>query len=110
MVVYNDGGEVPVADPKMRGDTIVGTWYGLGEPVEVPMNEVQWIGAMQKDPRKTTLFVAALVGAAAVTTYGLTRAIQNHGEICDYARFAGAPPGSSPLDDNGGCYRSSASN
>lgn len=99
VVVYNDNGEVPIAQPTMKGDTIVGIWDGLNEPISVPMDQVQRIDAVQKDPRKTTLFVAALIGAAAVTTYGFTRAVQDTGVICDFFR---------PEDRQ--CYTSSSDN
>ena len=97
VVVYNDNGEVPVAQPTMKGDTIVGIWDGLGEPISVPMDQVQRVDAVQKDPKKTTLFIAALVGAAAVTTYGFARAVTDHGVICDFFR-----------PDDRQCYTSSA--
>lgn len=86
VVTYTDHSEVPVANPQMHGDTLVGEWRGLGEPVAVHMDEIQRIDAMQKDSRKTTLFVVALIGAAAVTAYGFSRAVQDHGEICDNTR------------------------
>jgi hypothetical protein len=86
VVIYNDNGEVPIAQPRMKGDTIVGTWAGLGEPIEVPMDQVQRVDAIQKDPKKTTLFIASLIGAAAVTTYGFTRAVHSTGQICDFFR------------------------
>lgn len=106
VVTYTDNSEVPVANPQMRGDTLVGEWRGLGEPVAVHMDEVQRIDAVQKDSRKTTLFVAAMVGVAAVTAYGLYRAVSDHGEICDYNR----PTGNTQGDDAGQCYVSSGGN
>jgi hypothetical protein len=104
VVTYTDNSEVPVANPQMRGDTIVGEWRGLGEPVAVPMDEVQRIDAMQKDSRKTTVFIAALVGVAVVTGYGLYRAVTDYGEICDWNR----PTGNTQNDDAGPCYKSSS--
>lgn len=86
VVIYNDNGEVPVAKPQFRGDTLVGQWAGLNEPISVPMDQIQRIDAVQKDPKKTTLFIVSLIAATAVTTYGFTRAVQNHGQICDYFR------------------------
>ena len=97
VVIYDDNGEVPIEKPTMHGDTIVGTWAGLGEPIAVPMNQVQRVDAIQKDPKQTTLLIAALVGATAVTTDGLVRAVTDHGQICDYFR---------PEDRN--CYISSS--
>ena len=86
VVIYNDRAEMPVANPQMRGDTLFGQWAGLGEPVTVPMSQVQRIDAIQKDPKKTTLFIVSLIAATAVTTYGFTRASQDHGQICDFTR------------------------
>ena len=86
VVVYNDNGEVPIAQPAMNGDTIVGIWHGLGEPIAVPMDQVQRVDAVQKDAKKTTLFIAALVGATAVTTYGFIRAVTDYGRVCDFTR------------------------
>ena len=86
VVIFTDNAEMPVSNPKMRGDTLVGQWAGLGEAVTVPMDQVQRIDAIQKDPKKTTLLIVGLVAATAVTTYGFSRAVQDHGQICDYFR------------------------
>ena len=48
MVTYNDNSMVPFADPHLSGDTLVGIWDGLGEPVSVALTEVQRIDAMQR--------------------------------------------------------------
>lgn len=86
VVIYNDNAEMPVSKPQMRGDTLVGEWAGLGEKVAVPMSDIQRLDAIQKDPKKTTLFIAALVAATAVTAYGFSRASTDYGYICDYFR------------------------
>ena len=49
-------------------------------------DQVQRIDAVQKDPKKTAMFVVGLVAAAAVTTYGFSRAVHDYGVICDYFR------------------------
>jgi hypothetical protein len=97
VVIYDDNSEVPVASPQMKGDTVVGEWLGLNEPVSIPMDQVQRIDAIQKDPKKTTLFIAGLVAAAAVTTYGFVIKHQDSGQICDFFR-----------PDDRQCYISSA--
>lgn len=86
VVVYNDNGEVPVAKPQMQGDTLVGQWAGLNETVKVPMDQVQRIDAIQKDPKKTALFVVGLVAAAAMTTWGFSIATTDTHQICDFNR------------------------
>jgi D-alanyl-D-alanine dipeptidase len=97
VVIYNDNSEVPVAQPQMRGDTVVGEWQGLSESVAIPLDQVQRIDAVQKDSKKTALFITALVAAAAVTTYGFARAHNDTGVICDFFR-----------PDDRQCYTNSA--
>jgi hypothetical protein len=86
VVTYTDNSQVPVADPRMSGDTLFGTWQGLGEAVTVPLSQVQRIDAVQRDKRKTTLMIAALTAMTTVGVYGFLRAVQRHGTICDYGR------------------------
>ena len=104
LVTYEDRSEVPVAMPKLVNDTIVGTWDGLSEPVALPMSRIMRIDAVQKDTKRTALFIAGLVGATAVTAYGLSRESTDYGEICDYNRPGG---GGNFQEFAGPCYRSS---
>lgn len=86
VVTYDDNSEVPISQPQMRGDTVVGTWQGLNEPIAVPMNQVKRLDAIQKDSKRTTLLIAGLVAAAAVTAYGFSLASTDYGIICDFYR------------------------
>lgn len=86
VVTYDDRSEVPVAQPEMRGDTLFGTWQGLSEPVAVPLNRVQRIDAVQRDSKRTTLFIVSLVAATAVTAWGLSQAVFDTGISCDFNR------------------------
>ena len=104
LVTYEDRSEVPVAMPKLVNDTIVGTWDGLNEPVALPMSRIVRIDAVQKDSRRTALFIAGLVGATAVTAYGFSRESTDYGEICDYNRPSG---GGIFAEFAGPCYTSS---
>ena len=67
-VTYNDNSFVPVAGPTMVGDTLKGTWSGLGEPVAVTLSEIKTVQAKIKSPKRTALLFtvvgAALVGVA----------------------------------------------
>ncbi len=104
LVTYEDRSEVPVAMPKLRNDTIVGTWDGLAEPVALPMSRIVRIDAVQKDTKRTALFIAGLVSATAVTAYGLSRESTDYGEVCDFARSGG---GGNFQEFAGPCYRTS---
>lgn len=84
LVTYTDNSQVPVAQPRMQGDTLVGTWQGLGEPVAVPLNQVQRIDAVQRDGKRTTLMIAGLTVLTAGGVYALLQAVQS-GRTCDYS-------------------------
>jgi hypothetical protein len=86
VVVFNDGSELPIAQPQLRGDTLFGTWQGLGEPVSAPLNQLQRIDAIQKDPKKTVLMVGGLTAGAAVFAYGFSRAWGNSSTVCSWDR------------------------
>jgi hypothetical protein len=86
LVTYEDRSEIPVATPTLRNDTIIGTWEGLGEPVALPLNRVARIDAIQKDRKKTILLISGLVAVTAATAYGLARASEDHGQVCDFTR------------------------
>lgn len=86
VVTYDDRSEVPIAQPQMRGDTLFGTWQGLSEPVAVPLDQVHRIDAIQRDSKRTTLFIVGLVSASSVMAYGFTRLTTNTGVICSWDR------------------------
>lgn len=104
LVTYEDRSEVPVAQPRLQNDTIVGTWDGLSEPVALPMNRISRIDAVQKDGKRTALFIGGLVAVTAATAYGLSRESTNYGEVCDYNRNSG---GGNFQEFAGPCYRTS---
>lgn len=85
IVTYKDNSEVPVAQPRVSGDTLLGTWQGLDEPVAVPLNQVQRIDALQRDRKRTTLFIAGLTAFTAAGVYALIQATTG-GDNCDYGR------------------------
>jgi hypothetical protein len=67
-VTYTDNSFVPVAGPKIVGDSLKGTWAGLGEPVAMSLSDIKTVQAKIKSPKRTAmLFTAlgvALVGVA----------------------------------------------
>jgi hypothetical protein len=84
VVTYTDNSVVPVSKPHMSGDTLVGTWAGLGEPVAVPLRDVQRIDAKQKSPKRTAMLVAGVTALGAGFTYALVR-VTTSGKNCDYS-------------------------
>jgi hypothetical protein len=88
VVTYADNSVVPFAKPHMSGDTLLGTWAGLGEAVAVPLSQVHRVDAKQRDRKKTTFFIVGLTAFAALGVYALTNDSQQ-GQHCDYS--AGGP-------------------
>ncbi len=103
VVTYEDNSEVPILEPRLRNDTIHGTWDGLNETVALPLSRVQRVDAIQKDSKRTTMLIVGLAAVGAAVTYGMVRAVTDHGMICDYSR----PSGFSPGDEGQPCYVSS---
>jgi len=93
LVIYNDNSEVPVENPRMSGDTLIGTWAGLGEPVAAPLSQVQRIDARQRDRTKTRMLIggiAALTVAMGYVTLEVARG--GSGPACDYSGQTGQVP------------------
>jgi hypothetical protein len=59
-VTYIDDSYVPVAQPRIVGDTLKGTWAGLGEPVVIPFREIQTVQANTRSPMRTILLISIL--------------------------------------------------
>ena len=82
VVIYNDNSQVPVSEPRMSGDTLFGTWLGVGDPVAVPLSQVRRIDAVQRDKKRTTLMIAGVTLLAAGGVYALAIAGKS-GHACD---------------------------
>lgn len=86
LAVFNDGSEMPISNPQLRGDTLFGTWQGLNEPVAAPLAQLRRIDAIQRDSKRTALLVVGLATASGVITYGFTRFTVNTGVVCSWDR------------------------
>lgn len=96
-VTYNDNSKIPVAQPRVSGDSLFGAWQGLDEPVAVPLSAVRSIGAFQKDNKRTSLLIAGIAAAAAGAVWSATLLIGGTG-ACDTARGPTGQYGPPPVD------------
>ena len=95
-VTYNDNSIVPVAQPRMAGDTLKGVWAGLSEPVSIPLQDIQTVRAKTPDHTKTIVLGAALAGFAAFAVYEALNggSYQGSGAQCgDYVKGGGINTG-----------------
>ena len=76
-VTYTDNSIVPVMQPRISGDSLVGTWQGLSEPVAIPLGEVKLVQARQQDRPRTRALVGALTVFTALGIFAITRSTGN---------------------------------
>lgn len=81
--LYNGRGVVvTVANPRLAGDTVVGT--GIGGEVAIPLNEVQRISTVRFSSARTAVLISGLVSAGAIVAYvALSNAKGREGVICE---------------------------
>jgi hypothetical protein len=90
-VTHASGAVVAVAQPRVSGDSLVGTREGLTSPVAVPLTEVERVEAMQRDKKRTTLVVVGLTTVTVmVGTLLAINSLGTEGETCDYT-YKGCP-------------------
>lgn len=73
-VTYTDNSFVPVSQPRIVGDSLMGTWQGLQEPVAISLKEIQTVQAKMPNPKKTVILVGSLAVVATAVTYTLLTA------------------------------------
>ena len=86
-VVYvSDGFGVitPIVNPRVSGDTVVGTTLGGAQPVAVPLREVQRVTTMRRSGGRTALLIAGVAGAGALATYAVLANGRASDFACDY--------------------------
>ena len=73
-VTYTDNSFVPVADPKIVGDSLLGTWQGLAEPVAISLTEIKTVQAKMPSPKRTILLATVLTAATVGVAYTISTA------------------------------------
>jgi hypothetical protein len=85
VVIYNDNSQIPVSHPRMSGDTLIGTWLGVGDPVVAPLSQIQRIDAVQRNKKRTTFLIVGLAALTAGGVYALSQAAQSGNSFnCSY--------------------------
>jgi hypothetical protein len=73
-VTANDNSYTPVAQPRIVGDSLKGTWVGLQEPVAIPLSDIQSVQAKMSSPKRTVILVASLGVVSTAVLYTLLTA------------------------------------
>lgn len=70
-VTYTDNSYVPVAQPRIVGDSLKGTWVGLQEPVSISLKEIQTVQAKVPSPKRTIILFTSLGVVSTAVVYTL---------------------------------------
>jgi hypothetical protein len=86
-VAYGTGILVEMANPEVRGDSLLGTRPGSGH-LALPWNQVQSVATVQVSKGKTALLLGGLVGVAGLLTYAVIAKANAKNITCDYSDVA----------------------
>jgi hypothetical protein len=76
-----------IANPRVSGDSVVGTALGADRPVVVPLREAQRITAVRRSSARTAMLIGGLTALGALVTYAaLSAANGDDSGFCDYDR------------------------
>lgn len=73
-----------LSNPRVSGDTVHGTLPGEGQPVALPLRDVQNIGTVRLNRARTVLLLAGVTAAASITAIALTSSGAANNWYCDY--------------------------
>lgn len=85
-----------VANPRLSGDSVLGTTLGGTQPVAVPVNQVERMSTVRLSRARTALLVGGLTAMGALVTYAvLSKSLGDASEFCDYDQ---QPKGPTPAE------------
>lgn len=74
-----------IANPRVSGDTVLGTLLGESEPVALPLSEIQNIGTVRFNGGRTALLVGGVASLGALAAFAfLSNANGRSTWACDY--------------------------
>ena len=73
-----------IVNPRVSGDTVVGTTLAGAQPVAVPLREVQRVTTVRRSGGRTALLIAGVAGAGALATYAVLANGRGSDFACDY--------------------------
>lgn len=76
---------VTIVNPRVSGDTVLGTVWGENRALAVPFSDVHSMSAVRVDGVRTTLLALGVTAGAALTGYILFGTANGHNDwFCDY--------------------------
>lgn len=84
-VTHAGGAVVAVAEPRVSGDSLLGTWQGLSRRVALPMVQIRRVEAIQRDKTRTTALIAGVTALTATLGYLVAQRAGGTSPHCDYS-------------------------
>ena len=83
-VTHNNGALLTITQPRVSGDSLVGTWAAVSQPLALPLSHLQRVRAVQRDGTRTTLAIAGASMIAVAMGYLLTRNVSSARQPCNF--------------------------
>jgi len=85
VVTNREGKVLEIANPRVSGDTVLGTSAAENLPVALPLSEVYRVAALRPHGGRTALLVAGVTAAAGIVAYAFVQnAAGRNNWSCDY--------------------------
>jgi hypothetical protein len=83
-VVHKNGALLTIGKPRVIGDSLVGTWEGVAQPLALRFDDLQRVEAVQRDKTRTIMLISGITVVGAVMGYFLTRETSDVRQPCGF--------------------------
>jgi hypothetical protein len=70
---HRDGALLTIDTPRMSGDSLIGIWRPIAQPLSLPLSQLKRVDAVQQDRTRTTVLITGATLAATAVVFLLTR-------------------------------------
>jgi hypothetical protein len=83
-VTHNNGAQLTIVHPRVSGDSLLGIWQDVAQPLALPLNHLQRIEASQRDKTRTRLLITGVSVVTGALAFLLTRTTSETGRPCNF--------------------------
>ena len=84
VVMQRSRAVVAIVNPRVSGDSVLGTVAGETRPIAVPFSDVHSVSAVRLDGVRTMLFAVGVTATASLVAYAFVTRGSQHDWYCDY--------------------------
>jgi hypothetical protein len=82
--IHKNGALLTIAQPRVVGDSLVGTWQGADQQLALPFDDLQRVEAVQRDKTRTIMLISGVTAVSVVVGYFLTRETSDVRQPCGF--------------------------